>query len=166
MRDMKPFLKNVGRFAVKRAVERVTKRLKSSGELAGSLTVFGIGKQSVEFGSNKPYAAIQNYGGTVRPKTVKLLAIPLDAKLKRGGLWPRDIDPARKLLSLVPVFGGRKGNIRFLLVDTEGLFGAKGKALYALATHVVIPGVHYIELTPQDVTVITKTLWPTYLGEA
>lgn len=164
MANLKPFNRNVGEFAVERARLRAKQRLKTTGPLVQSLTVFEVTDRGVTYGSNLPYAAIQHHGGTVRPTTVKLLAIPLDPKVKRGGLWPRDIDPTRELLSLVPVFGGRSGNTRFLLIDEEGLFGAAGKPLFALVTHVVIPGTRYAELTQQDIRVITQDLWRTHLA--
>jgi phage gpG-like protein len=61
-----------------------------------SVRVTGATMDSVQgaIGSNKPYARIQEFGGTITPKKGKFLAIPLPAALDSNGLplrsSPRD----------------------------------------------------------------------------
>lgn len=62
-----------------------------SGRLGKSLTMV-LDSMSVIVGSNLVYAAIQQLGGTVKPKGHKYLAIPVQAHLRRSGVWPRDLD--------------------------------------------------------------------------
>lgn len=62
-----------------------------SGRLGKSLTML-LDSMSVVVGSNQPHAAIQHFGGTIRPKGHPYLAIPVQAHLRRSGVWPRDLD--------------------------------------------------------------------------
>jgi len=79
------------------------------------------------------YAGIQDQGGTIHPKTVKNLAIPISDYVKvKVGLWPRDWP--KGALHLVR---SKKGNM--LLADKSG------KPHYALKTKVEIPGTGYLE---------------------
>lgn len=62
-----------------------------TGKLGKSLTML-LDSMSVIVGSNLPYAAIQHFGGTIKPKGHPYLAIPALAHLRRSGVWPRDLD--------------------------------------------------------------------------
>lgn len=62
----------------------------SSGRLSRSLAMV-VDKASVTVGSNLVYAAVQQLGGTIRPRSGKFLAIPVSRQLQRRGVWPRDL---------------------------------------------------------------------------
>lgn len=79
------------------------------------------------------YARIQDEGGTITPKTVKLLAVPISNVAKTK--WPRDW-PADALQFV------KTGRGKMLLID------AKSKNLvvhYVLQSKVVIRGRHYLD---------------------
>lgn len=121
-----------------------------TGRLTGSLLVHGPGQGTddsvfdvsdfrAEVGTNVPYAAQVNFGGAIRPRTAKALAIPLTDKLKRSGLWPRDIDPGRDKLQLIPCKSGDGA----VLLDPTGELGYGTKPLFALKSQVYQEGKHF-----------------------
>ena len=63
------------------------KTLRDSNQLFNSLVsaVPQISGNTVSLTTNKVYAAMQNYGGTIRPRNTKYLAIPLTREAKRAG---------------------------------------------------------------------------------
>jgi len=77
-------------------------------------------------------ARILNDGGTITPKTVSKLAIPLTKQAEK--LWPRDWP--RKDLTLIV------GNGKAVLCSKQG---DRLKAQYALVSSVTIRGRHYID---------------------
>jgi len=107
---------------------------------------YSLERMAVEVGSNVPYAAQMNEGGTIRPKPPnKALAIPLPPSLKRraagGAGWPRDLDPAREHLTFVPIL---RGTVLGLLVDPKNEFGfGKDAALYLLMRSVTHKPKHF-----------------------
>lgn len=91
------------------------------------------GDDFVEIGSNLPHAAQVHFGGPITPKTGKALAIPLTDYLKRNQLWPRDIDPAREVLQLIP---SDKPGVIGVLIDPNNKLGFGTEPLYALMARV------------------------------
>lgn len=73
--------------------------------VAGSVETSLFGGRASLFTSN-PEAIHKQFGGLIYPKTVKMLAIPLDSEVKKSGDWPRDRAKDRKLFK-VEVSGGR-----------------------------------------------------------
>lgn len=70
------------------------------GKLGKSLAIV-LDSMSVTVGSNLVYAAIQQLGGTVRPKAGrKYLALPVLPELRRSGTYPRDLP--RESMKFVP----------------------------------------------------------------
>ena len=59
-----------------------------------------VDDMSVVVGSNLRYAAIQQLGGVVEPRGHKYLALPVQAAMRRSGIWPRDLP--RDSLRFVP----------------------------------------------------------------
>jgi hypothetical protein len=193
MRSPRPLLLAVGLMGLQSGVVRLndvlgkkskdavrTGRLAASLSLGGPDSVFELGEYQVEFGSNLPYAAQVQYGGTIVPQNAKALAIPLPVELKRAGLWPSDLDPNRELLKFVPYMGS-KPNIIGLLIDPGGeieLRNKRGKLkkrtigctpygpgpLYALAYWVTQEPKPFLYFSDEDVRVINEELWPKFLG--
>ena len=118
-------------------VERTAKQLvrKRTRTLARSIhTEIGESRRDyVEalIGTNLEYAAIHEFGGTIKPRTAKYLSIPLteDARRQAGG--PRDF---RGKLSVRM----RRGAARGVLVDEQGT------AQYALTRSVTISAQPYL----------------------
>lgn len=114
---------------------------KSTGKLSKSLTLAVEGDKTVYVGSALPYAAIQQVGGTVRPKTVKCLAIPTQKSLARSGVWPRDWP--RGALRFVP--NNKGGNVvGWLFGRHAGVKRAKDEMMYMLVRQSKIPGEAYL----------------------
>lgn len=131
---------------------------------SGPDTIFELSDDSVAVGTNLRYAAQVQFGGRIEPATGKALAIPLNKRLKRSRLWPRDLDPGRELLDFVPISGGASGNVIGLLVDSEGVFGPEGDALYALASYVDQKARPFLFWDDDDMDVIENELMPAFLG--
>ena len=121
-----------------------------TGRLTGSLLAHGPGQGTqdsvfevsgfhAEVGTSVPYAAQVNLGGTIRPREAKALAIPLTDKLKRSGLWPRDLDPGREKLELIPLKTGDGA----VLIDPTGELGFGTKPLFVLKRSVTQEGKHF-----------------------
>lgn len=94
---------------------------------AGKPTGSG-GTVEIKIGTNAEYATVHEYGGTIRPKHAKSLAIPVSATAKKVK-GPRD-------------FPGK-----LFLVKTDDkvyLMGAKGKIHYILVKSVTIPARPYL----------------------
>jgi len=135
-------------------------------------TILEADEQGGAYGSNLPYAAQRNFGGRITPTGgKKALAIPLDDRLRRHGISPSKLDPARKLLDFVRISGGASGNVFGLLVDNEGIVGqlaggkkGEGEAVYALARYVDQEGWFFAGWTPEDVRILEEDLFPGWLG--
>jgi phage gpG-like protein len=101
--------------------------------IAASVTVSGDTMDSLmgSIGSNVPYAAIQEFGGTIHAKNAKFLCIPLPAALDGSGLpimssprdWPNTFVATSKAGNLI-IFQKR---------------GTSIMPLYVLKSSVVIP---------------------------
>lgn len=185
LRNPRHFMEAIGVYTMGRAVERLAANRttdESTGALHASLaigtggsadTVFELGDDYVETGTNLPYAAMRQFGGIIEPKNAKALAIPLPAKLKRSGKSPRDLDPNQEILRFVP-YKGSKPNIFGLLIDDEiKLTGRQRKKrgtteygpgpLFALAYWVRQEArpIHFFD--EEDRRVINEELWAAYL---
>lgn len=146
-----------------------------SGRLSASIQAFEITDLRAVVGSNMPYAAQVHFGGIIEPREAKALAIPLDDRLKRQGLGPREVDPTGELLRFVP-YTGSKPNIFGLLVD-PGVQGPLGKRkrkreggtpygpgpLYALAYWVNQEARPYMYVDENDLREIHEKLVPAWL---
>lgn len=93
-RNPRPVLGRIGMY-VRRDAQRSLRSRRGEwgrgyGRLSKSLAM-ALDDTSVTVGSNLVYAAIQQLGGEVRPKSGKYLAIPATAGLRRSGTWPRDL---------------------------------------------------------------------------
>jgi hypothetical protein len=85
----------------------------------------------VSAGSRKPYAKIQHYGGTILPRTVSRLAIPLLDELRINGMWPRDFEKG--------LFWSTSPTGPAVLINRR-----TGEAWYALVMSTEIPATHYL----------------------
>lgn len=122
--DLTPFHKKVNVLMLQRAQRRLaSKTVRSevrSGNLVRSLAIGGpkninrLGRNFGEIGSALEYARKVNDGGRIFPKNAKALAVPVTQRTKRSRLWPRDVDPGRQRLQLIP----REGKPP-LLVDPD-----------------------------------------------
>ncbi len=78
---------------------RVGKPLEDTGQLRGSISQH-YDNESAVVGTNCIYAAIHNFGGTIKPKKAKNLFIPL---IGGGGRKVKSVDiPQREFLKLTP----------------------------------------------------------------
>lgn len=91
------------------------------------------------------YAAIQNIGGTILPKTVKNLAIPISDRAKTTvGKWPRHYPKGQ-----LTFIKSKRGNA--LLVEmTKGKNRKIKEVMFALKKKVVITGKHYLESAAEN----------------
>jgi phage gpG-like protein len=180
LRNLAPFLRQVGHYAVGRAQYRLTQVLRQddeairTGRLESSLQVFRVTGDQLVCGSNVPYAAQVHFGGIIEPKNAKALAIPLTPALRRSRLWPRDLDPAREKLRFQPYTGGKPNVFGLLIDEGEEPTGRKRKrrghtpygpgALFALAYWVSQPARPYLCWDDEDRRAIRDDLWPRWLG--
>jgi len=93
-RNMRPALTLIGLERKRASARKLRARKHDWGPLTGrldkSLTML-VERASVTIGTNVVYAAVQQVGGDITPKTAKYLAIPVLASLRRSGVWPRDL---------------------------------------------------------------------------
>ncbi len=119
--------------------------------------VYDLGNAHVEVGSNLPHAHKIHVGGPIVPKSGKALAIPILDHHKRESIWPRDLDPGRKILTFIPA--KRPGGLIGVLVDQEGRLGfGENKALYRLVTKVSLTPRPYLYLDQGDLEEIELML--------
>ena len=93
-RSPRPVLGRIGLYVRREAQRRLRTRRRDWGPPTGRLRnslAMRLGDNFVVVGSNLVYAAIQQLGGVVRPKTGRYLAIPATTQLRRRGVWPRDL---------------------------------------------------------------------------
>lgn len=145
----------VRRTAQRRLRSRRSRWGLSRGLLARSLT-YRVDDGGMVVGSALRYAAIQQVGGDVVPRTARALAIPVAPHLRRSGIWPRDLP--RDSMRFVPV---NRGDVVGLLVRAKladmaerGKPGAGGpgrrprqkigETLYVLMRRVRVPGQPYL----------------------
>jgi len=178
-RNPKPLMRKVGTQALSSAVRRLPQVLKSEGAIrtgrlgaslapGGEGNVFEINDLTALVGTNLPYAAQVQFGGTIVPREAKALAIPLDDRIARQGIGPREFDPSGELLRFVPVKSSP--NIIGLLVMDEEVdfggtlkFGGNGEAMYALAQWVTQEARPYLYFSDEDRRAINEELVPAWL---
>lgn len=100
--------------------------------IVNSVTVKGTTFQTIEgtIGADVKYAAIQEFGGTIKPKG-KYLAIPLPAALNANGT-PKKAGPREWKNTFVAM--SKNGNLIIFLKEGAGI-----TPLYVLKTSVTIP---------------------------
>jgi hypothetical protein len=108
------------------------------GQGGNAHTIFDLKPTEVTVGSSVKYARIQSEGGTIKPRTVKALAIPLTRQLKVANKWPRDYP--KDELSFIPAKS--PGKTIGYLVDEDGSLGFGEGPLFALVRSVTIRPKH------------------------
>lgn len=137
--DLRPEMDQVGRWLVRDARKRLESRKSkvSIGRLAKSLTHKAY-KKAVTITSVLPYARVQQQGGTILPRRVKHLAIPMKTDLARTHTWPKMLSTRTKSMMFVrPVRGGKLG--LFKRLENGGV-----ELWYLLVKRVRIPGRPYL----------------------
>lgn len=119
-----------------------------AGGLVGSLQAKHDAK-SGKVGTNKSYAAMQQFGGVIKPRNAKALAIPLTPQARRAG------SPLKfgKKLALVWPKGSKFG----WLVERQAATTRKTAreiAQYLLAPSVTLPARPYLGITAADIAEI------------
>lgn len=112
--------------ARRKAPKGRTKQLSES--IAAEVTVSTRDRCEVEVGTDIVYAAIQEFGGVIRPRNAKMLAIPLTGGARAAGT-PRAGGKLRLIKS-------KNGNL--LLIDTAG------RPQWVLKESVTIPAQPYL----------------------
>lgn len=111
--------------------------------------------QGMVIGTNVPYAAIHQFGGTIRPINVKYLAIPLDKQAAK--IRPRDLErqtfviKSKKgnllLMERLLKYSGQRGK-RFL---SKGKFKLVTRPRYLLKDQVNIPQRKFLLFQQEDI---------------
>lgn len=132
------------------------KPLRDKGLLAASISAT-VTEREITLAANSPGAALQNYGGTVRPKRAKALAIPVSKEAKRvgspgGGRFPRPL--------FVLAVGSASGNA----VLAENV-GGKLVVHYVLAKSVTVPARQFLGWRADTLASIGKLLSEKYAAE-
>lgn len=114
--------------------------------------IFDLQSNMVTVGSSVRYAAMQDEGGDIFPKTVRFLTIPLGRVRRQTGgevsRWPRDFP--RDSLHFVPnKKGGRTAG--WLFDANDGALGFGDGPLWALVPFVTIPPKHMSEAGMKEV---------------
>lgn len=191
-RNPEKLMTRIGLFAQEQARSRIraqvaqgegisSGRLMASFEVGNPESIFEVNRHSVVVGTNLRYAAQRQFGGTIYPKDGDALAIPLDDKLKRHGIWPRELDPTRDILEFRPTKGTGKPNVFGVLVnpketvetiDKRGrkrkkqkpvLSGYPAGPLYALAYLVRQEANPFLYWSDADRQVIDREIVPAWL---
>lgn len=188
-RSPKLLLRRIGVQLMDSAVSRLKQKLRQGtdvvreGRLEASIqagasgspnadTVWRISDSSAEVGSNLPYAAMRQYGGTIRPKPpLKNIAIPLPISFKRAKTWPRSLP--KDSLDFIPL---HRGNLTGLLVARDKISESvetgrgkrrakakKGEAVFALMTEVTQTGTPYLYVDDEDRRIVAEELFPQWL---
>lgn len=125
------------------------KVLLSSGVLMNSIKVKATGSQIIQ-STNIPYAGIHLFGGVIKPKRAKLLAIPLTKEASR--YRPRKFPRSNNLFA---IYGGSGEGV---LLERRG---GKEIAQYALVKEVRIPARPFLGFGPR----LMRTLEAIAVGE-
>lgn len=123
--------------------------LNDTGGLLGSI----LTKSSAAFaavGTNKEYAKIHQFGGVIKPKTAKCLAIPWSPKAKGYGYARRF---PRKLTLVWP-----KGSKSGWLVESGGSRRKHTKLHYLLRHQVTMPERPYLGISDDDRTDVADVI--------
>lgn len=128
---------------------------RGKGQLAASIQK-AEKAQLVEVGTNVVYAAIQEKGGTIRPKSAKALAVPVhpDARKAKG---PRDFDD----LTMIQ----RSGHAP-VLVRSAGKRKARTDIMYVLLKSVTLPARPFLEPALDDSKTDISTIFQREIGNA
>lgn len=110
--------------------------LMDTGKLRASISGRAEGTDSIVVGTNIQYAAIHQFGGIIRPRRGRMLAIPLTVEAQRAG------SPRRFQRPLSPRVRGNRG------VLVEQTPGGRGRAHYALVRQVTIPARPFLGFSP------------------
>lgn len=145
-----------------------TGRLEGSLRSGGKGNIFDLQRFRVTVGSGVRYAAKQDQGGLIRPRTVKALAIPIGRamKVKTGGeisRWPRDFP--RDALEFRPNLEGGK-TIGWLFDANEGALGLGTGPLWALEPFVVLPAKRMAEAGKDRILLDLDTIYADWIKEA
>ena len=116
---------------------------------------FSLDTLALVITSGSKYAAIHEYGGTIKAKPNKMLAIPIGAALTASGVarWPSPRSPGAPRMHIL-TYGRNDGKSRVLLVDS-----ISGEPMFLLVKSVKIPARLHARDTMQDfLPVIAKGL--------
>lgn len=111
-----------------------TQPLRDTGRLMASI-VGRFDRTSVTVGTAHPGAALANYGGTVRPRKGKFLAVPLTREAARAGS-PRRLKGSARLPLFARLMGGKMVGhfllIKKAVVPAREFLGLSREALLAV----------------------------------
>lgn len=172
-RGLAEFGQVVGSYMLSKMVDRLVTSYVDDGYRTGLLSnslgighpqnIFELGRDgngmAVTAGSRVEYAAQQNFGGVIRPRNAKMLAIPLTDAVKRSLQSPKDMDPERNIFSVIPARDGESA----LLVDTEGVLGFGTKPLFLLRRSVKQEGKNFMRWDQEDMDVLPE-LFDSFIG--
>jgi phage virion morphogenesis protein len=140
--------------------------LRDTGMLLASTNSRVVG-QEIIVGSNHISAGVHQFGGTIKPKKAKLLAIPLTKEAKRAGS-PRNFP--RPLVAIIGKSGEgvlieapprRGGSAKGKKPAAKG----KGKAQFALVKQVIIPARPFLGFSAPLMDRIERLLIDTVLKQ-
>ena len=159
-RDFTPFHRNTNVLMLSRMSQRLAARITGdirTGNLLRSLAIGGpnniedVGRNYGEIGSSLEYARQVDEGGPIRPVPPgRALAVPVTERTKRSKLWPRDVDPERKLLVFIP----RKGKAPMLVHPDEG-----EDLAWVLVAGTFFEGHHFALFTERDEKDVYQMFW-------
>lgn len=109
-----------------------------SGFLRNSIVIEGTGTPRRVIGTNTVYSPIQEFGGTIRPKKGKYLAVPIGDNVTPRGVARRTTEQAGKLDLIV-----RKGKAPLLVKRTGGK-NARFRLMFVLLRKSTIPARPYM----------------------
>jgi phage gpG-like protein len=137
--------------------------LQDTSELQKSITYKVIDGQTVKVGANKPYAALQNYGGTVRAKNAKWLWIPAAGTRqlqRRYGFKITDVLNGLKADGYSVYFSAGSRVVcwkeKRRSRSEEGKLEYKSHILYYLKKSVEIPARKFFYLTDREMGLLMK----------
>ena len=135
----------------------------AGGGLLGSITHKVIDGQTVSVGTNKPYAALQNYGGVIRAKNAKWLWIPAAGTRqlqRRYGYGPTDVLNGMKAAGYAVYFMKDKRVVCYREKkrsrNEAGNLGYKSHILYYLKKSVEIPARKFFYLSDGEMNLLMK----------
>ena len=126
---------------------RLNKYGRAKGRLANSFTPGPLktsaNKFVIDVTSTVPYSLIHHYGGVIKPRRVKALAIPNYSYSpiirNNAAIAPREFDPGRTKLKFFPPVSTAPGRLRGYLVDKNS-----GELAYTLMAFVKIKPTNYL----------------------
>jgi phage virion morphogenesis protein len=113
-----------------------------------------IGPRSVAIGSNKKYARIHQFGGTIKPKAAQMLAIPLNRNAARAGgarrWWAQNAERRP--------FIARSRNGNLLIFEADRRRRRKPKPMFLLRDAVAIPPRPYLGIGVRQAAELEKVV--------